>query len=126
MRKCAVYARYSSNMQSPTSIDDQLRLCRALAEREGWAIVATFEDRALSGATSENRAGYQAFLREASAPRRAFDTILIEDLSRLTRDLGDLLQADKRLRLRGIEIVGVSDGIRTRQKGAKLHLALKG
>jgi DNA invertase Pin-like site-specific DNA recombinase len=126
MRKCAIYARYSSDLQSPKSIDDQLALCRAFAEREGWAIVATFEDRALSGASSENRAGYQALLREASAPKSAFQVILIEDLSRLTRDLGDLLQAERRLRVRGIEIVGVSDGIRTGQKGAKLGLLVKG
>jgi site-specific DNA recombinase len=126
MKRCAIYARYSSDLQSPTSIDDQLALCRAFAAREGWTVVATFEDRAASGATAANRDGYQALLLAAGAPHGAFDTILIEDLSRLSRDLGDLMQANRRLQARGIEIVGVADGIRTRAKGAKLHLALKG
>src|ERR1051325_555817 len=41
MKRCAVYARYSSDLQSATSIEDQLRLCRDYAERQGWEITAT-------------------------------------------------------------------------------------
>jgi len=37
--RCAIYARYSSDMQSENSIDDQIRVCRARAEREGWQVV---------------------------------------------------------------------------------------
>jgi len=31
--RAAIYARYSSDLQSETSIDDQVRLCREYAER---------------------------------------------------------------------------------------------
>jgi hypothetical protein len=30
-----IYARYSSDLQSPTSLDDQVQLCRAYADRNG-------------------------------------------------------------------------------------------
>ena len=36
---CVIYARYSSDNQSEHSIDDQVRICRARAEREGWQVV---------------------------------------------------------------------------------------
>lgn len=49
--KVALYARYSSDNQRDASIEDQLRICRAHAEREGWTIVDSYTDRAISGAS---------------------------------------------------------------------------
>ena len=33
--RTAIFARYSTDSQSAQSIDDQIRICRAKAEREG-------------------------------------------------------------------------------------------
>ncbi len=126
MKRCALYARYSSDLQSPASIEDQLRLCRTYAEHQGWTIVATFQNAALSGFGVEHRPGYQELLAAALAPARPFDVILVEDLSRLTRDMAELLRLHHRLRVRGLELVGVSDGIATGRQGAKVQLAVKG
>jgi hypothetical protein len=60
-----------------------------------------------------------------SAPA-TFEVLLVEDLSRLTRDMAELLRVTTRLRLKGIELVGVGDGIATGHQGAKMHLAVKG
>ena len=38
MTRVAIYARFSSTMQREASIEDQLRLCRDRAEREGWTV----------------------------------------------------------------------------------------
>lgn len=38
----ALYARYSSDNQRDASVDDQLRLCRIHAERQGWQIVESY------------------------------------------------------------------------------------
>src|SRR5262249_29591429 len=126
MKRCAIYSRYSSDLQSPTSIDDQERLCRAYAERQGWVVVATYHDAALSGFGVEQRPAYQQLVAAAGASPPALDTILVEDLSRLTRDTGELLRLYHRLRLKGIDIVGVSDGIASGQQGGKVHLTVKG
>jgi site-specific DNA recombinase len=56
----------------------------------------------------------------------AFEVVLVEDLSRLTRDMAELLRVTTRLRFKGVELVGVSDGIATSQQGAKMHVAVKG
>jgi hypothetical protein len=106
MKRCAIYARYSSDLQSPTSIDDQLQLCRAYADRQGWAIITTFRDAALSGFGVEQRPGYQQLVAAVGATPPGFDTILVEDLSRLTRDTGELLRLYHRLRLKGIDSGG--------------------
>ena len=46
MTRAAIYARYSSDQQREASIEDQVRLCRERAEREGWTLVQTYADRA--------------------------------------------------------------------------------
>src|SRR5262245_44480525 len=126
VKRCAIYARYSSDLQSPTSIEDQQRLCRAYAERQGWPVVSAFEDAALSGFGIEHRPGYQQLLAAALSSPATFEVVLVEDLSRLTRDMAELMRLSSRLRLKGIELVGVSDGIATSGQGAKMHLAVKG
>ena len=49
--KLALYARYSSDSQREASIEDQLRLCRQHAEKQGWSVVDSYTDRAISGAS---------------------------------------------------------------------------
>jgi site-specific DNA recombinase len=59
--RVALYARYSTDLQRDASIADQLRLCRSHAERQGWAVVDSYSDRAISGA-SMLRPGLQELL----------------------------------------------------------------
>lgn len=50
--RAVIYARYSSDLQRDASIDDQVRVCRARADKEGWQVVEVFADHAISGATT--------------------------------------------------------------------------
>lgn len=85
--KVALYAGYSSDNQRDASIEDQLRLCRARADREGWKIVDSYTDRAISGA-SLLRPGVQELI--ADGLERRFDLVLTESLDRLSRDQEDI------------------------------------
>ena len=85
--RAAIYARYSSDLQSAASIADQVCLCRARIERENWTLVATYRDQALSGAT-RLRSGYQKLLEDAR--KNVFDVIVAEALDRLSRDQEDV------------------------------------
>ena len=51
MPKVALYARYSTDNQSVTSIEDQFRICREHAGRERWQVIDTYHDAAISGAS---------------------------------------------------------------------------
>ena len=90
-RRCAIYARYCSDLQRESSIEDQVRRCREFAARQGWDIVEQFvkADKAISAASIAGRDSLQALVKAAKLKHRAFDCVLIEDTSRLSRDLSD-------------------------------------
>ncbi|OAI44356.1 hypothetical protein AYO43_09255 [Nitrospira sp. SCGC AG-212-E16] len=121
--RAALYARYSSEHQKESSITDQFRNCEQRAAREGWTITARYEDKAISGTTSD-RPGYQQLLKDAKA--KQFDILLINDFSRLSRDMDETERARKRLIYWGVRVIGVVDGIDTSQKGHRLHSRFKG
>lgn len=114
MIRAAIYARFSSDLQSDRSIDDQIALCREVCAREGMEVVSTFEDRAISGSSAINRPGFRAMLRAAGS--RSFDVIVAEDVDRISRDQADWHAARKELDFLGIAIhvatgkVGKLDG----------------
>ena len=47
-RRAALYARYSTDKQSEMSVEDQFRVSERIAVREGFEVVARFEDRAIT------------------------------------------------------------------------------
>ncbi len=116
--RAAIYSRFSSALQSEGSIEDQERLCVTRAAREGWHVVARFEDRAISGA-SMVRPGLQALLDAAQAGK--FDIVLTEALDRLSRDQADVAAIYKRLCFAGVAIVTLAEG-----EISELHVGLKG
>ncbi len=118
MTRVAIYARFSTEMQREASIEDQIRLCRERADREGWRIVETFTDRAISGA-SMLRPGLQGLIDGATVGR--FEIILAEALDRLSRDQADIAALYKRLSFAGVQIVTLSEG-----EISELHVGLKG
>jgi len=119
MTKVALYARYSSDNQSVASIEDQFRVCRDHAGREGWKIAGTYHDAAISGASVTLRPGVQALLQDAQ--RGAFDMVLAEALDRVSRDQADVATLFKHLRFAGVEIVTLAEGAIS-----ELHVGLKG
>jgi DNA invertase Pin-like site-specific DNA recombinase len=124
--RVALYARFSDESQNPLSIADQLALCRRHAEAQGWQVVATFEDAALSGVGVEHRPGYKRLLAAACAVPRPFDVVLVESVDRITREMSETMRLHGRLLLRTVALVGVKDGIDSRKKSAKVELAVRG
>ncbi len=116
-----VYARYSTDRQDARSIDDQLRKCRAFAESRGLRVVAEYRDAAQSGAHLE-RPEMQRMLAVARRGRlSSFRAVLVDDLSRLSRDLGntwrivfeDLAAAD-------VKVIDCTTGMASDGAGARL------
>ena len=119
MTRVALYARYSSDQQREASIDDQFRVCREYAEREGWKIVATYKDSAISGDSVILRPGVQTVLADAQCGK--FDLVVAEALDRMSRDQADVATLFKHLRFAGVGIVTLAEGEIT-----ELHVGLKG
>jgi site-specific DNA recombinase len=118
MTAAAIYARYSSDLQRDASIEDQIRLCKERAKREGWRTVNCYTDHAISGA-SLIRPGMQMLLQDAQAGK--FDVIVAEAIDRLSRDQEDIAHIYKRARFANVRIVTLSEG-----DVNELHIGLKG
>ena len=109
MTRAVIYARFSTELQNEKSTEDQIALCRAYADRQKIDVIATFEDRARSGASVFGRDGLMQLMD--AARQRLFDVVIVEALDRLSRDMEDLAGLHKRLSFQGIEIQAVHDGI---------------
>jgi site-specific DNA recombinase len=107
MKRAAIYARYSSENQRDASIDDQIEVCRRYAAGLGLQVTATFQDRALSGASS-NRPGYRDLLVQSR--RGAFDVVIVEALDRLARKLSDVASLHDELQFHGMSLHAVNVG----------------
>jgi site-specific DNA recombinase len=123
--RCAVYARYSSDRQSPASITDQVRKCRDYANARDWKVLTEhiYSDEAISGVTLQ-RSGLTRLL--AAVQTKAFDTVLIDDTSRLSRQLSDAISLADQLAFAGVRVIFVSQGIDTESEQAKVLLATHG
>ncbi len=117
----AVYARYSTERQDARSIEDQVRRCCTFAEARDLQVVGVFKDAAESGAHLE-RADLQRLLLEARSPRCRFQTVLVDDLSRLSRDLGNTWQIVFRdLATAHVRVIDVSTGMASDSAGARIQ-----
>ena len=116
--RAAIYARYSSDLQSHASIEDQVRLCRRLIKERGWSEALIYSDAAMSGA-STLRPGYQKMLEDAHAG--TFDVLVAEAMDRMSRDQEDIAGLYKRLTFADIKLVTLSEG-----EINELHVGLKG
>src|SRR5262245_43650574 len=87
--RIAFYGRYSSDNQRDVSFDDQRRVVRRWAEAHNHEFVSDFSDAAISGANMRLLSGLQEALRTAFTVPAPFEAIAVDQLSRLSRDVGD-------------------------------------
>jgi site-specific DNA recombinase len=119
MTRVALYARYSLDQQSASSIDDQFRIRREQAAREGWQVMATYKDAAISGSSVTLRPGIQQLLQDAQSGH--FAIILAEALDRVSRDQPDVATRFKHFQFAGVTLVTLAEG-----EISELHVGLKG
>lgn len=118
--RIAIYARYSSDLQNPSSVDDQIALCRRLIREQFPSPTeeTVFRDAAISGATLE-RPGIRGLLK--AVDRGLVDVVVAEGLDRLSRSLKDTSSIFETLGYHGVTIWTAHEGRIT-----ELHVGLKG
>jgi site-specific DNA recombinase len=123
--KAAIYARYSSEACSPTSITDQIASCRRLAERRGIEVLENhiYHDDAVSGARND-RSSLTALITAAQDGQ--FEAVLVDDLSRLSRSNLMTLHTVALFESLGITILSAADNIDTSDERSKMLIPLQG
>src|SRR5262245_17340880 len=110
--RVACYARFSSDLQRQTSLDDQLAAAQRYAHAHGWTVLSdqVYTDAGLSGASLE-RPGIQSLLAAAAQQPRPFDVLLVDDSSRVARDLADAVRFMQQLQFFGVRVIYLSQHI---------------
>lgn len=99
-KRAALYLRVSQDSQTT---ENQRRELVAVAERNGWEIVAEFCDEGISGAKGrDQRPAYDALLKAVA--RREIDIVASWAVDRLGRSLQDLIGFLHEINAKGVDL----------------------
>ena len=124
MANAVIYARYSSAGQREESIEDQVRVCRQAAERDGAAIARVYHDDATTGRTAEGRDGFLRMV--ADARRGLFDVVYVYKLDRFARNRYDAAVYKAKLRRCGVELRSATEAVGDGPESILLESMLEG
>ena len=106
-KRVAIYARYSSDRQKATSLDDQISMAQKFCADRGWRVVHVFTDKEKTGRNTR-RPGFQAM--KAAVEAGEVDIVVIEAIDRLTRKIADALNHFDLFRFQNAELYSVTEG----------------
>jgi len=100
--RAAIYTRVSSAEQvKGHSLAGQRAILEAWADREGWEVVARYEDAGFSAKNVEGRPAFMRMLAEVAT----FDVLLVLKQDRFARDLADAFLAERTLQRAGARVL---------------------
>jgi DNA invertase Pin-like site-specific DNA recombinase len=106
-QRAALYLRVSTDGQTT---ENQRLVLAEVAERRGWAVVATYDDQGRSGAGARGRRpGFDAMLKDAG--RRRFDILMVAAIDRLGRSTATVSTALADLTGAGTAIYSHREGL---------------
>lgn len=103
--KAVIYARYSTDNQNPDTIEVQVDKCAEYAAEHDIEIVDIFADEAVSGMKSQRPELTRFF---TCVERKQFDTVLIYDQSRFSRDIVDWFSFRRVIQNNDIRLISVT------------------
>lgn len=122
MKRVALYLRVSTADQT---VENQERELRAVAERAGWHIVATYRDEGISGAKGrDKRPGFDQLLKAAT--RREIDMVAAWSVDRLGRSLQDLVGFLSEIHGSGVDLYLHQQAIDTSTAAGKAMFQMMG
>lgn len=104
----AAYARYSTSRQQHNSIEYQLAEIRRYCKEHEITIIATYTDEEESG-TNTDRPGFQAMV--SAAARGEFEAVVIYDITRGSRDVGDWFSFRKSMLMLGVQVIAATQNL---------------
>lgn len=118
-----IYARFSSSGQREESITGQIRDCMAFAERSGYKIIKTYEDRAKTG-TNDQRPAFQQMIKDST--KHQFQAVIVWKLDRFARDKYDSARYKHQLSQNGVRVISAMEPISSSPEGVIMESLLEG
>ncbi|HEY4317167.1 MAG TPA: recombinase family protein [Herbaspirillum sp.] len=127
MQKAAIYARYSTEEQRATSVEDQVRRAREKAESLGFQVPdeLIFSDASITGTAKglAKRVGYERLLK--AWDHKEFEALIIDEVSRLARDPIELAKIQVRIEKSKVRLIA-TDGLDSAQQSWQLQYGFNG
>ncbi len=114
MNNAVIYARYSSYNQTEQSIEGQIHICEEFAKKNGYTIIDSYIDRAMSG-TKDNRPAFQKMINDSKS--KTFDYIIVYKLDRFSRNKYDNVVYKHKLAQQGVKVVSATEIISDTPEG---------
>ena len=114
----AIYARYSSDKQSETSIEQQLKVCHEHCIKNNFTVIAEYADGAISGRT-DNRPQFQKMILDGK--RKLFEAIVIYSVDRFGRTLHHSAKYVSELEKNGVTLISATEHISDGPAGKLTH-----
>jgi len=113
--RCGIYARCAVMLHDEAAVGKQIAECRRVARETGWLVASGCirSDAGTSRTSIAGRPGLQALRAVAETKARPFDVLCCESISRMSRNLSDVLAIEDTLRRNGIQLSFVADEIRS-------------
>ncbi len=116
MKRAAIYARVSTEHQTQTSIETQIKTCRQFCERQGWIVVDIFQEKDSGGKTE--RVEFQKMI--AKALEGSYNVIVVEKFDRFFRDDIEDRRYTRMLESKNVLVVSALEGIDPTSASGKL------
>ena len=122
----AIYSRVSTYEQAEEgySIDEQERLLTDWCKKRGYKIYKCYSDRGISGKSIKGRPAMQELLKDAQEGK--FNIVITWKISRIARDMLNLLEIIDILNKRGIAFRSYSEQFETETPMGKFSLHMMG
>lgn len=103
------YARYSTDKQTDSSIEQQLEEIKKYCERNNHTLVKFYSDSAISG-QKDNRENFQNMINDC-IKKKDVQAILVWKLDRFARNRYDSAMYKKKLKNVGIRVMSITQNI---------------
>ena len=118
-----IYARYSSSSQQDQSIDGQIRVITEFAQRQGYRIIDSYIDRAMTG-RNDDRPDFQRMI--TASFHGGFDYVIVYKLDRFSRSRYDSAVHKRTLRNNGVKVISATESISDTPEGIMFESILEG
>ena len=124
MIRAAGYCRVSTDREDQAnSFEAQQRYFRDyIGRQDGWELYGIYADEGITGTSVKKRVRFNEMIRDARLGR--FSLILTKEVSRFSRNILDTIAYTRELRNLGVEVIFLTDGIRTMDPDAELRLSI--
>jgi DNA invertase Pin-like site-specific DNA recombinase len=103
-------------------------LSQRYATERKWTVLKDhiYTDAEISGASIQNRPSVKRLLSAAAQQPKPFDVLLVDDSSRIARDIADAIRVMQTLKFFGIRVIYISQGIDSDWEQADAMVAVHG